>query len=416
MIEELKKGYSAKVVIRKVFFTLFILAVYILGRRIPLPYIQPHDPTTGILHADIITFASMVAGGDVSRQSILVLGIGPYMSTMMIWRFLSMTDWYQSKKFTQDQSGKHQTFISLMIAIIQALGLYGSLSLSVPSTASLMILIILIMVAGSMFTMWLGNMNSERGIGKIMIFIIVGVLSRFPIVPDAYSYYWQEIATIKEQQIIYILCIIGIISLVFTVLFELAEVRIPLRRVMIDSQYNRDSYLPIKLNPSGGMAIMYAMTFIALPQYFIQAIELFTGPNQSLASIRLYFGLNTYSGAIIYVVIIFILSMLMSLVNVMPSQLAKNYKKHGDYLVNIRPGRPTEYYITRSVLRLAFIGAVYITLVAGLPMIFAVKLPQLRQLLMIPGTFIILASLSFTIVLELRAYYDKGLYSPLFES
>ncbi|MGX7091621.1 accessory Sec system protein translocase subunit SecY2 [Hutsoniella sourekii] len=419
MISELSKSYSFRVISRKSLFTLGILMIYILGRNIPLPFVGQQAIPRQEMN-NFMSYAMMAAGGDASTRSLVTLGVGPYMSTMMIWRFVSMSDWFKRKKLSMEQSGRLQNLLTLVIGLIQAMGIVASYQLGQVTRAGIIgsinwmqALLVLFLLAGSLFTIWLGFQNSKHGFGQFTVFICISIISRYAFSPEIYRDYFSSIASSQEIRVLLILGLLAVISFMGTIIFELAELRIPLNRIMIDSEYNEKNYLPIKLNPSGGMAIMYAMTFLALPQYLLAAIELVIGPKDWIQATRSSLEMTSWTGVLLYLGTLFGLSILMAFVNVNPSELTDQLKRSGDYILGIRPGRPTEYFLSRQVLRLSLIGAVFLTIVAGGPMLFGVIYPEYQQILFLPGSISIVGGIMISVVLEMRAYYQRGQYGPL---
>ncbi len=407
---------------RKITYTLGILLIYMIGRNIPLPLVDLDQILSQNQASafDFMSAALAATAGDLSRTSILTMGIGPMMSSMIIMRFLMQTDWLKKKKLSLEETDRWKRFLMLIIAIIQAFGLAFTYPLLDGSTSffagewPVRSAIALFLMAGSFFTIWLSNQNVMKGIGSILIFIIAGILDR--LIPNsAMIFAFFRWGQAWHYQMLSIVLIYSILTMILMVFLSGAERRLPLRRVRIENKYNNQSYLPLKVNAGGGMAIMYSMSLMALPQYLLQFLNVVFPESQILQELMGVFNTNQLSGSLIYILLVFLLAIGLAFINVDPHQTAERLMKAGDYIVGVRPGRPTEDYISHKVWLLSIVGGTFMALSVGLPHILAVFYPVFKPWVSVPSSAIILTSLVIEILKEIKAYWQKGLYTPLFD-
>lgn len=275
--------------------------------------------------------------------------------------------------------------------------------------------IVLALVAGTFFTIWLGGRNQEAGIGGHTIIILANMLLRLPNNFKALRIFLVYRASLIEQVLLISVSVFALMTAFATIVMDRAELRIPINSVMINNNFTEKSYLPIKLNPSGGMAIMYAMTLALLPQYIIDLILIFFPNLQFLKTLQYQLNMTQPLGAFLYVLLIIVLSLGFAFVNVDPEDLSEKLQKTGDYIDGINPGKPTEKFLREKILNMAIIGAVYMTAVVGFPMSLGVLFPEYSQWLNLPGSIVILVALFLNTIDEIRALRIRNKYKPLFD-
>ncbi|KAA9242218.1 MULTISPECIES: accessory Sec system protein translocase subunit SecY2 [Aerococcus] len=406
---------------KKLLFTAMILIIYIIGRSIPLPLVDWQTIQQSSSGNDFLSLALSATGGSFEQATLLSLGLGPYMSTMIIWRFISMSKWYKALKVPPRQDNYYRNLLTLILALVQAITLAVSYPLiSIQETIlsnNFMVYgtIVLALVAGTFFTIWLGGRNQEAGIGGHTIIILANMLLRLPNNFKALRIFLVYRASLIEQVLLISVSVFALMTAFATIVMDRAELRIPINSVMINNNFTEKSYLPIKLNPSGGMAIMYAMTLALLPQYIIDLILIFFPNLQFLKTLQYQLNMTQPLGAFLYVLLIIVLSLGFAFVNVDPEDLSEKLQKTGDYIDGINPGKPTEKFLREKILNMAIIGAVYMTAVVGFPMSLGVLFPEYSQWLNLPGSIVILVALFLNTIDEIRALRIRNKYKPLFD-
>ena len=204
-----------------------------------------------------------------------------------------------------------------------------------------------------------------------------------------------------------IIILYTIIILYSSVIMYKAQREIIVHRIALSQEFFGKAYIPIKLNSSGGMAFMYVTSFLSLLQY----VAIFFVPKGVSAQL---FSLQSASGVFIYCCLLGGLSLGLCFVNVNPLDMAKALRNSGDYIPNVYPGKPTQAYLKKIIFELGFVGSVYTVIVAGLPLVIGLWLPQMFDLMMIPGTMMMLSGMTLTVSEQVFVWRIGQQYQSLF--
>lgn len=398
-----------KELIKRIYYSVIVVCVYEIGMHI----ILPGQLTVAYISEDFMKSVSLVTGGNLSRMSFLSLGLGPYMSGMIFWRVIQSLNQDRFTNFTENTIFYFRSLLILLIAIIQSIGLAISMKANIEFIHNDMFNIIvatIVFTTGSMFAMWLVEINTQSGIGGTSLLILVGILAKLP------GAIW---AFIRENLIVYptidsivtfivatsgIALIIGIISFVLG-----SEYRIPVQRIMIRNELAAPTYIPIKLLPANAMPYMFGLTFLMLPQFVLPLISSFI-PSLSKVNVTSLTSLNTLLSIFIYLIILVILGYGFSFINVNPSEISEELQKSGDYVMGILPGEETRQYITRELMNMATVGNVLTMLLLGIPLILSLSWSQLHSFSYVFGSLLILNSTIVTITDQSKALVEKERY------
>lgn len=405
---------SKNILRNKLLWLTLIIIIYILGSNIPLPNVAVN---IGNINGDskFLEIAGSATGGDLLGTSIFTLGLGPWMSSLIIWRVLSLSKKLKIKSLSLKKSQKLQMILMLVIALLQGYVLSSNFEyVNNDNTKFNVFSTLIILIAGSFFLVWLGNMNSLKGLGGSMVIIVISIVKQWSgqiinLFLDKYNYYNQY----KIFFVIIVLLGVFIMVLVM-ILFEMAEYRIPVNRVLINNEYFERSYLAIKLNPAGGLPVMYALSITVLPSYIIRLLLRFYPDNEILKNILQNIDITQVYGVILYIVCLVALTIGFAFLNVNPEEISESLNKNGDYIDNIRPGINTEKYLSSIVFKFSVIGSIYIVAIAGLPIIFSLKSGLGFRSMMISGTVLILSSLIYNILEQIRIILIRNKYKTLF--
>ncbi|MCK1226839.1 accessory Sec system protein translocase subunit SecY2 [Streptococcus uberis] len=384
---------------KKVLFTSIIILVYLLGRHIPLPLVDVEASSFGGVNRDLLNIASLVSGGDFSRVSLFTLGLGPWMSTMILWGFFSTSKRLNLEKMSMIVADRWKKIIMVIISIIQTLGILSFMRFQtwlLPfDRIGFLIPVTFITITGCFVIMWLANLNMLFGIGSSSIIILVGMVSSLPVrLTDAL----KKDHHLNSHWWVYAIIVgFALLALVVTIFLERAEYRIPLERVMIHNDFARKSYIPVKMNVAGGMAIMYGMTLLVLPQYLFSGLQMLYPDNKLLSSLISNLVLTKLMGLSVYLVILFLLTIGFALVNVKPDKVTENLQQMGDYIHGLKPGKPTFKYLNRTVKQVGLLGGFYTCLIIGIPLLLGYFFKIDSTISTMPGTILILSTLLFTI-------------------
>ena len=367
----------------KVLFTLLVISVYQLGANVPVPgvdYAKIQAISTASKGTGILGFLDLFSGGALARAAVLGLGIMPYITSSIIVQLLGtvipkFAQWREQGAVGQRKLTQTTRYLTVTLALMQSSGLVfllhsgqlfgssGSQYDLIPNFSKLHVaFIILTFTAGTAFVMWLGEAITQRGIGQGMsILIFSNVVATLP----------QDIDVIREDRGaggLIIMILVWIILLVAIVFVELGQRRIPVtfaRRVQGRRMYGGQStYIPLKVNQAGVIPIIFASSLLYIPVLFASVI-----PLAGLRSWTQNNLLSPTSGVYLTLYGLFIIVFTFFYVQVTfdPFQQADTIRKQGGYIPGIRPGPPTESYLSRILNRITLPGSLFLATVALVP-------------------------------------------------
>ena len=382
MIESLKNIFRIPDLRNRILFTLGMLAVYRLGNHIPTPGVDARALTEFFEQnrGTWFGFVDMFSGGNLSRVTVFALGIMPYISASIILQLLTVVWPYLEKLSKEGELGRkkitqYTRYGTVLLSVIQSAGiaaflqkteLTGGLTLVAKPGLSFTLMTVLTLTAGTVFIMWIGEQITERGIGNGMsLLIFAGIVVGFP---SAIVSTIRNIAT-GDQSVFGILLLtafmVGVVG--FIVYVERAQRRIPVqyaKRVVGRKMYQGQStHLPLKVNTSGVIPVIFASSIIALPQTFASMFP--NSPWMNNVAQQLAWGMPLYT--LVYVAGIIFFCYFYTAIIFNPDDVADNMRKYGGYVPGIRPGKRTSEYIDSILTRLTFGGAVYLAAVSVLP-------------------------------------------------
>ena len=375
MIRLFVNAWKVKEIRNKILYTFVILAIIRLGAHVALPGISVAAVKAAQDSASTGTLYNIIAGGYNSRWSIFSMGIGPYINASIIMQLLTVAipKLEQLAKEGEDGRKKISTYtryLTVVLAIIQAIGItFSYRSMFTSSSAVMLACSVVSLVAGSTFIMWLAEQITNKGItnGSSMI-IFVNIVSNLPSGITSLVYYAQggdAIGIVKVATVLILLLAV----IIFIVIVHDGERRIPVqysgKMVGRRTFAGQSTFMPIKVNTAGVLAIIFAISLVQFPE----TIGQFFTPGPTYTKIIEALRLTSPIGAILYVVLIIFFAYFYTSIVINPNQIAENMKKNGGFIPGIRPGQPTSNFITRVVNRVTFIGAVAFALIALVPLI-----------------------------------------------
>ena len=418
MIETVKNAWKIPELRKKLTFVLFAIVIYRLGYAIYVPFVDTASLATqfaSLNSGNLLGYFNTLSGGGFATASIFAMSIYPYINSSIIIQLLQVAIpalERLAKEGGEEGKKKIQKIIrctTLVLAAIMAFGYYVTLKaygVLTRTDAWSAIVIIITMVAGSMFVMWLGDQITEKGIGNgISIILLVGIVSQgFKAVSTVLSLSWWAIIVVLA------ICL-GIIA--FIVYITEAERRIPVqyaKRVVGRKQYGGQStHLPMKVNMSGVMPVIFASTICGVPATIAGFSSKTEGFWYNLANNWFKPGAVAY--IIIYVLLIFAFAYFYSTIQFNPIEVANNMKKNGGFIPGFRPGKPTSDFIKKVLNKITMMGAIFLAIIAALPLILS-NIPSLGALAIGGTTTLIMVSVSLETVRaiegELMMRHYKG--------
>ena len=416
MIETIRNAWKIPELRKKILFTVFALLVFRLGSVVPVPFIDS-DALSQTMNSmgGIFSLLGAMNGTAFSIAAVFALGVQPYINSSIIIQLLTVA--IPALERLQKEGGEEgrkkiaaiTRYVTVAIGLLQGFGYYTlirSYNATTPmlDTAGLpgwwaAIVIILCFTAGSAFVMWLGEQITEFGIGNgISIILFAGILSRVPsAVRTMYRGIRNNMDGVTGQFNLpwwgAILIVIGVLAIVVLIVFiQNSERRIPVqyaKRVVGRKMYGgQSSHIPLKVNMSGVMPIIFAQAIASLPV----TIGMFVPAAQQEGTGWYTFLQIFNTTSVIYIVVYFLLiigfSYFYSTMQFNPVEVANNLKKNGGFIPGFRPGKPTADFIHKVLNRITMFGALYLAIIAIAPIVTGAILGQSG--LAIGGTSIII--------------------------
>ncbi|MGF0112827.1 accessory Sec system protein translocase subunit SecY2 [Streptococcus sp. SGI.013] len=417
MLSRIRIKWQSSLLLKKMLFTLGIVFIYMVGRAIPISTI-PLD-TEAIKNTTLksaLNNLASVTGGQLSTMTLFSLGLSPVMTSMILWRFLTVFELF--KNYTNAQVYRFRMYLALFIGLIQAFGYTASLNfLEVEGSlftgdGLLRLVTVLILIGGSFVLAWLGNMNTEKGIGGPTVIIIVNML--LSLFQSAEQLFKNGDFSMLTYWGIVILAILAINALILvTIITHRAEYRIPIRRISVSNTYTEENYIPIRLNPAGGMPFMYGMTLMMLPPLIIQGLQGLFPKEKFLETLYNQIGLSNWPGVIIYAIILYLLAIGFTYYNYDPVDITKNMRRGGDYIEHVRPGKETERFIRKRLTIFAHIGAIFICLIGVGPLFLTIGKSDMTGIALFVSNIFIITSLMISIIEQIDMLLTWKKYGKL---
>lgn len=394
MLKLLKDAFKVKEIRSKIFFTVFILFIFRLGTHITVPGVDA-SRLQSISDLPFLNMLDLVSGSAMQRFSIFSMGVSPYITASIIIQLMQMdivpkfVEWSKQGEVGRRKLNQATRYLTIGLGFLQSMALTAGFNMwtqfgFVPNpSAKTFILIGIILTTGTMFVTWLGEQISEKGIGNgVSMVIFAGIIARLPVdIKELIEDYFINIESsrIWQSAIFMVVLVIAVVLIVtFVTYFQQAERKLPIQYTKRVAGAPTSSYLPLKVNAAGVIPVIFASSFITTPNAIIQAFGGSYGDSAWFEIVQTLFNYNTVPGAILYTVLIVAFTFFYAFIQVNPEKLAENLQKQGSYIPSVRPGKGTEDYVSSLLMRLSAVGALFLGLVALLPIIaqMAWNLPQ----------------------------------------
>ena len=380
MFETLKSAWHVPELRKKLIYTAFIILLFRIGSSIPVPYI---DITALAQYFDSVSntmlgFMNVFAGGGLSNATIFAMSVTPYIHASIIIQLLTVAI-PALERMVRDGGEEGRKKLSAITRYLGvALGLLQGYSYYVLLRSNSLIeytdfwhglVIVLTFTAGTALIMWMGELITKNGVGNgISILLFAGIVSRGPAMVSSLV---EMIRGGLSWVVAALVVLVSLAIIVFVVFISDAERRIPIqyaKRVVGRKMYGGQStHLPIKVNASGVMPIIFAASIMSLPA----TIKMMVNPQAGSLSDTIFnwFSSNHPVYIVLYILLIFMFSYFYAAIQFNPIEIANNLKKNGGFIPGFRPGRPTSDFITKALGKVTFLGAIFLSIVAGIPLI-----------------------------------------------
>ncbi|MBF1700509.1 MAG: accessory Sec system protein translocase subunit SecY2 [Streptococcus sanguinis] len=405
------KSFFKQVIIKKFLWTLFFLFIYVLGTKLTLPFIDMSKAAAMDGTSTTLNYAIALMGGNLRSMSLFSVGLSPWMSSMLIWQMFAVSKRLGLSKLPLEVQERRRMLLTLVIALIQSVALVLNLPLQEAGgvdMTTIMVLDTLVLMAGTYFLIWLTDLNAAMGLGGSIMIVMASMIAYIP------QDIWNSIQELKISSLwLALMLVFSLVFLYLAVTVERSKYRIPVNKINIHNRFKKYSYLDIRLNPAGGMPIMYAMTLVSIPQYFLLIIHFLQPDNQLIEQWIEALSMGSPAWFILYLLTIFILALAFAFINISGDQIAERMQKSGEYIENVYPGAATRRHINGLVTYFALVGAFYLILISGLPMMVVLLDIRYLRLSMIPGIFMIFIGMVFSIKDEVDALTLNDRYRSL---
>ena len=382
MLETLRNAFKIKDIRNRIIFTFLMLVVIRIGSQLPIPGVNNELFSNWFASqtADGMGFFDAITGGSFYNMSIFALNITPYITSSIIMQLLTIAIPKLEEMQRDGEEGRKKIaeitrYLTVALALIEAIAMAISFKRGqmLQSDGILtIIMVIFTLTAGSAVLMWIGERITEKGVGNgISIVLVINIISRLP----------QDLSNLFEQFVfgkapatailaVVIIFAIIIAMVVLVIILNDGVRKIPVQyakkmqgRKMVGGQ---TSNIPLKVNTSGVISIIFAISLLQFPQQIGMFI-----PNKGATFTKVTDVLNMTHpiGAIIYIILIFFFTYFYTSIVINPNEIAMNMKKNGGFIPGIRPGQPTSAYITRVVNRVTLVGAVCYAVLAMVPVV-----------------------------------------------
>lgn len=379
-MDKILQIFKIKDLRNKMLIVAFLLLFFRLLTAIPIPGIDAIRLRDILASNQLFGFFNIFSGGALSNLSIAMLGVAPYITSSIIMQLLTMifpklkVMYYEEGSAGRAKFNRISRYITVPLAILQS---YGFLNLLVAKGVLPQLNLadilknVLIITAGSVLLMWIGELISEQKLGNgISLIIFAGIISRLPATVQQFILDYQS-GTLRID-FVAVFIVVAILVIAGVTFIQEGERRIPVsyaKRVRGTKMYGgASSYLPIKVNQAGVIPIIFAVSVLLFPQFIAQASAILS-PNLSVKLTDWISGLfnNQYLYGVIYFLLVIIFTYFYTAVTFDPQEIAKNLQRAGGFIAGIRPGDSTSEFLSKIINRITFSGALFLGLIAILP-------------------------------------------------
>ena len=407
---------------KKIFFTLFMLFIFRLGAMIPVPGVDSSVISSLVESNDLLSLYNMLVGGAFSTFTLFALGVSPYITASIVVQLLTydvvphFTELSKSGEVGRKILNKYTKILALILGLIQSVGItFGMVVPALKERTSLSIaLVILTLVAGSMFLIWISEKITEKGIGNgSSLIIFFGIITRLP--NEVMSLIDGVKTGTINPWVLALVLFINLLVIIGVIFIQEGVRKIPVQyatKVVGRKTYRaQESHIPMKINQSGVMPVIFASSILALPQ----TIAMFMNADAQ-SFVQKYLsptGEYFWIYLLLEVVLIVFFSYFYTTLSFNTEDISNNLKNSGGFIPGIRPGKPTQDYLTNISTKLTLAGAIFLSVIVIIPSIIS---NYTSIYLTLTGTSIlIVVGVALEIVRQLESNLAVRSYSSIFK-
>lgn len=378
MLSTLRNAWKVPELRKKFCWTIFLVAIFRMGTHIPVPGINAEfiSRIQEMTQSGLLGFYDLISGGAFSNFSILALGVTPYINASIIMQLLTIAIPSLEQLSKEGQEGRKKIqnatrYVAIVIAIILAIGSvasFGSQGAMISSSSLELVIVIMSLVVGSTFCIWLGDQITVKGFGNgTSILIFVNIISRLPLTVS-------KVLSLEVDKVALALFIVAVIALLaISIFFSLAERKIPVqyagKAVGNKVMKGQSTHIPLSIISAAVIAIIFAMSVMGFPKAIAQFF-----PNSSvlqwiIGSSYSIFNEKTWMYPVIFALLTVFFTWFYNEVTLKPDEMAENLNKSAGFVPGIRPGEQTTEYFEKILARVSIIGGVFAAFLAVTPIL-----------------------------------------------
>ena len=402
MIQTIRKAWNIPELRKKIIFTAMMMLIFRIGNAIPVPYVNTAVLKTYLdqMSTTVLGLWNAMSGGAFQAATLFALGVQPYINSSIIIQLLTIAIPALERLAREGgEEGKKKIqvitrYATVAIAVLQGVGYYflmkNNMGILTSESVWAAIVIVVSFIAGSCFVMWMGEQITEFGIGNgISMILFAGIISR---VPSTVSTVASNLIAGTMKWWMAVLMVVGVLALIVLIVFvHDAERRIPVqyakRQVGRKMYGGQSSTLPMKVNMSGVLPVIFAQSIAMIPSTIA---AFFKAPEEGTFWYGFLQFIDTkgFLYMLVYFLLIIAFSYFYSTIQFNPVEISNNLKKNGGFIPGFRPGKPTADFIKKVLNKVTLFGAVYLGVVAILPLILGMVIKN--NALSIGGTSVII--------------------------
>lgn len=427
-------AFKVKEIRNRILFTVFILFVFRLGAHITVPGVNVQN-LNALGDLPFLNMLNLVSGNAMQNYSLFAMGVSPYITASIIVQLLQMdilpkfVEWSKQGEIGRRKLNQSTRYITLVLALAQSIGITaGFQAMSAQHivnnpTWQTYLMIGAILTTGSMVVTWMGEQINEKGFGSgVSVIIFAGIVSSIP--SAIHSVYTEKFENVRPDQIpmswvfVAVLILACIVIIYITTFVQQAERKVPIQYTKLVQGAPTSSYLPLRVNPAGVIPVIFAGSITTAPATILQFLQRSQGGNAAswLTSLQQALAYTSWTGMLLYALLIIIFTFFYSFVQVNPEKMAENLQKQGAYIPGVRPGKGTEKYVSSLLIRLSTVGSVFLGFIAIIP-IAAQNIWGLPKVVALGGTsLIILIQVAIQAAKQLEGYLLKRQYKGFMDT
>ena len=388
MFETFRNAWKTEDLRKRLLYTLLILILFRLGCAIPVPYITSSALESMFTTGSMLTYLNMMSGGAMSRCTIFALGVQPYINATIIIQLLCVAIPYLENLSKEGEEGRQKltkisNYTGAAIALLLSIAYYfiirrmGALKYTSGAAGIFTaVVIIATFTAGAQLITWCGEQIDDKGIGNgVSLIIFASIVSNWSSLYTSVKGLLTQAASGKPQYYFFLplLIVLALVAVVFVVVMTNAERRITIqyaKRVVGRKQMGgQNSYLPLKLNMSGVMPIIFASALVSIPGTIGSFLQIDQTAHPVWYAFFHTFNYTSWLYVVIYLLLILAFNYFYVAIQYNPVEIANNLRRNNGSIPGFRPGKPTSDFITRTLNKITLIGAIFLAAVAVLPII-----------------------------------------------